>query len=247
MARIALIFPPTQAVTVMPPLGLGYLAAVLRAAGHEVDVYDFARRRLRLRELAGVLTARPPAVVGLSIMTPNYLGARDVALVLRRLPVPPIIVIGGAHVSVHAERSLDDFWADYAAVREGEETFPALLERLQAGGDPAGLPVRRETLPDIRSSRPTEANWRRIDSSRSTGRPGCNDSSEPCRSMDRCCNCGGRSGGASVADACDLNTVADNDTAPCVLVAEALLHAAVRPAAPDLDVGDTASAAAVAA
>jgi radical SAM superfamily enzyme YgiQ (UPF0313 family) len=140
VARIALIFPPTQAVTVMPPLGLGYLAAVLRAAGHEVDVYDFARRRLRLRELAGVLTARPPAVVGLSIMTPNYLGARDVALVLRRLPVPPIIVIGGAHVSVHAERSLDDFWADYAAVREGEETFPALVAALAADRDPREIP-----------------------------------------------------------------------------------------------------------
>jgi len=140
VARIAIIFPPTKAVTVMPPLGLGYLAAVLRQAGHEVDVYDLARRHLRLPELRQALAERRPPYIGLSIMTPNYLGARETAAMLRRLPYRPTLMIGGAHVSVHPERSLDDFWADYALVREGEETLPALIAALESGREPRDIP-----------------------------------------------------------------------------------------------------------
>ena len=64
--------------------------------------------------------------------------------------------------------------------------------------------------------------------------------------MDRGCNRGGRSGGACAAHVGALHTLADNGTAPCVLVAEALLHAAVRHAAADPDFAGTASDAAAA-
>jgi|GEM_PF-1099786 len=112
--------------------------------------------------------------------------------------------------------------------------------------DPAGLPVRPGSLAHNRSSRPREANLRRIDSSRSSGRHGCNDSSNPCRSMDHCCNRGARSGGACAAHVGALGTLADNGTAPCVLVAEAPLCAAARHAAADLDFDGTESDAAAA-
>ncbi len=139
MGHVALIFPPTKAVTVMPPLGLGYLAAALRAAGHTVELHDLARRHLRVEGLERVLALNRPSVVGLSIMTPNYEGARAVAAMLRRLPYRPQVVIGGAHASVHPERSLDDFSADFVVSREGEEALPALVAALDAGRDARGI------------------------------------------------------------------------------------------------------------
>ena len=105
--------------------------------------------------------------------------------------------------------------------------------------DPAGLPLQRGSLARNRCLRPPEAHWRRIDWCRSSGRPGCNDNSPPCRSMDRCCNRGDRSGDSIPADVRALNTVADNGTARCALDAEARLHAAVPLAVPDPGAGGT--------
>ncbi|MHA1569074.1 MAG: B12-binding domain-containing radical SAM protein [Alphaproteobacteria bacterium] len=140
MRRIALIFPPTVAVTVMPPLGLGILAAVLRDAGHEVRIFDLARRHLTITQLQRTLADWRPSLVGMSVMTPNFAGAQAVGQMLRELPERPLVAVGGAHVSVYPERSLDDFHADYAFVREGEETLPAVIAALDEGRDPAAIP-----------------------------------------------------------------------------------------------------------
>jgi radical SAM superfamily enzyme YgiQ (UPF0313 family) len=140
VAAIALVFPPTNAVTVMPPLGLGMLAAVLRERGHAVEVHDLARRHLTLPQLALHLATARPRYVGLSVMTPNFDNAMAVGNLLRALPLPPTVIVGGPHVSVHPERSLFDFNADYVVVREGEEALPALIETLEAGRDPAAIP-----------------------------------------------------------------------------------------------------------
>jgi len=139
LGRVALIFPPTQAVTVMPPLGLGYLAAVLRDAGHQVRVYDLARRHLTIDRLGEVLAADRPPLIGLSVMTPNYPNALLVSRMLRRLPYRPTLLLGGPHVSVHPGQSLTSLEADFALIREAEESFPALLAALEEKRDPAGV------------------------------------------------------------------------------------------------------------
>ena len=139
MRRIALIFPPTAAVTVMPPLGLGMLAAVLQKEGHEVEVYDLARRHLTLDQLRQLLTERKHDLVGLSVMTPNYAGAMAVARVVRELPHQPTFILGGAHVSVYPERTLDELGADFAFVREGEQSLPAFVRAREQNDDLAGV------------------------------------------------------------------------------------------------------------
>ncbi len=67
---------------------------------------------------------------------------------LRALEPAPYIVAGGPHPSARPEEVLRS-GADAVVVGEGEMTFPALLERLLAGGSPAGLPgVAFQTAPD---------------------------------------------------------------------------------------------------
>jgi len=130
----------------MPPLGLGYLAAVLRDAGHDVEIHDLACGRPTLRDLARRLIDWQAEFVGLSVMTPNFSGAKAVAQMLRHLPARPHVFVGGAHVSVHPELSLDDFYADAAFVREGEISVPAYIAKVEAGQDPSkvkGVVFRR--------------------------------------------------------------------------------------------------------
>ena len=90
------------------------------------------------------------------------------------------------------------------------------------------------------------ANLRRIDSSDSSCRHDCNDSSELCGSTDHHCNRGhDHSGDLFAADVGALNTVPENGTAPYDFLAVAVLSAVVRDPAADLDADGTASRAAV--
>lgn len=136
--RTALCYPPTRAVTVMPPLGLGYLAACAEAAGFPVDLYDLASGRWNRRVLPAFLAKQNYDVIGLSLMTPNYETGRELAHAIRRAKPDACLVLGGPHPSVFIARSLRDFAADYVVEKEGEHSFPAFLKALTEGRDPAG-------------------------------------------------------------------------------------------------------------
>jgi anaerobic magnesium-protoporphyrin IX monomethyl ester cyclase len=138
-ADIHLIYPPTNAVTVMPSLGLGYLAGALRNDGFGVAVHDMARRHLRLKDLHSVLAAARPKYVGLSVSTPNYMNAVRVAAMIQRLPYRPTVLLGGPHVSVYPEEALKEFAGRYVVLRESEQSLVNLLNALESGADPASV------------------------------------------------------------------------------------------------------------
>jgi len=90
----------------------------------------------RLRSLA---SNSGRLVVALSFATANL---PDTALLLpeiRSMAPPPYVVAGGPHPSARPAEVLH-LGADAVVVGEGEEALPALLERVLAGGSPAGLP-----------------------------------------------------------------------------------------------------------
>jgi len=136
--RTALVFPPTRAVTVMPPLGLGYLAAAAQREGFYADIYDLARRHLSVPQLLTRLRAGDYRAIGLSVSTPNYKPALALAWQIKQTFPHTPLVIGGAHPSAFIERSLREFGADYLIAKEAEVSFPQLLRALAAGDDPIG-------------------------------------------------------------------------------------------------------------
>ncbi len=136
---IVLIHPPTNAVTVTPPLGLGYLASSLKQAGVEVEIYDLARRHMDMAQLCGILNKTKPPYIGMTVSTPNYISAKNLAASLRRLHYQPTIILGGPHVSFYSEEALDEFYGDYVVRFEGEITLVKLLKTLMRKGDPASV------------------------------------------------------------------------------------------------------------
>jgi radical SAM superfamily enzyme YgiQ (UPF0313 family) len=88
-------------------------------------------------------------VIGISVRniddqnmaSPKFLlpAVRDVVAVCRRLCDAPII-LGGPGYSMFPESVLRFLQADMGIRGEGEIVFPALLERLESGSDPYGLP-----------------------------------------------------------------------------------------------------------
>ncbi|MBK7975426.1 MAG: B12-binding domain-containing radical SAM protein [Deltaproteobacteria bacterium] len=136
--RLALIQPPTNYVhasCLLEPIGLGYVGAACRHAGHEVllrDVIDPSRDAVS--RLVADLDAFRPAVVGFSTMTETHSNGVALArLVKRRYGVP--VVFGGWHVSGEPSAALDPA-IDVVVRGEGEEAMVELLAALGRGGGP---------------------------------------------------------------------------------------------------------------
>jgi len=135
--RIALVSTYTHPIC----LGLRYVSAYLKAAGHDVILLLMSSRRDTTRpdwsEAAledFVERLRDRELIGLSLMTNTFHRACTLTERIRRAGVKAPIAWGGTHPTVAPDESLNV--ADITCVGEGEKPMLALVERLQAGRDP---------------------------------------------------------------------------------------------------------------
>ncbi len=162
--RVLLIDPPFQRFLGFHryyyPMGLAYLAAVARDAGHEVLVYDaehmdeadtlpWETAALRFdrwvsalddethelwREAAEIISGFAPDLVGISSLSVKTPSARRIATISKRVAPGAPVVVGGDHPTVWPERFLDGPDIDIAVRGEGEATFAELLGELETLG-----------------------------------------------------------------------------------------------------------------
>jgi radical SAM superfamily enzyme YgiQ (UPF0313 family) len=124
------------------PLGLAFVAAALRRAGHDVAVLDFMFLEEWKESLRSTLEKLQPDVVGLSIRNIDnqdmhkpvfFLSSHlDIAATIRRYSDAPLI-LGGAGFNVHPSGCLRYLGADFGIFGEGEEAFPLLLNAMKEG------------------------------------------------------------------------------------------------------------------
>lgn len=165
----AITGPPRRRGSRWAPLGLAYLAAALREAGHEVGLHN----RLSVqsggglswaeldRATEGVLADAAPDLVGISGVTVSFADMLAVAEIARRVRPRARIVLGGAHASAVPVETLERVTAaDCLVVGEGEERIVALA----AGLDPGSLPgvAWRDSGGEVRVN-PWEAPQRSLD------------------------------------------------------------------------------------
>jgi radical SAM superfamily enzyme YgiQ (UPF0313 family) len=116
---------------IVAPLGLLYVAAVLRQAGHQVSVYDCGRNWNDPERFRRALLAERPDVVGLSAITYEGPVMEGMARLCREtLPGVPVIA-GGSHPSAYPERCARA--VDYVVIGEGERTAVELVGALTRG------------------------------------------------------------------------------------------------------------------
>ena len=117
------------------PLGVGFLGTVLKQQGHEVRIFDQNAEGVADTGLFNVVAEFQPAVVGFSVITPNYPVARQQ---LRRLKLeyPGIrLVAGGIHASMFPEDLIAD-GVDVVVLGEGEAVITELLACLVEEREP---------------------------------------------------------------------------------------------------------------
>lgn len=133
MSDIILAVPPESSISIVPPLGLGYLASSLRKKGFEVNLLDFAKQGLTVRSAAEKIIKEKPRFLGISILTYNYNKTKDLIRSVKKAAPEIMIIIGGAHVCALAEFSVHDSGADFAIAGEAEEAIFKLIKAYDSG------------------------------------------------------------------------------------------------------------------
>jgi anaerobic magnesium-protoporphyrin IX monomethyl ester cyclase len=142
--NILLVNPPARQAhrrntMVVPPLGLAYLAAVLRQAGYQVKIKDAFAEGMGWEEFAAYLAIEKPEILGLTSISTTI----DQAFKAIRLARPHVrtIIMGGPHISVWGQKvfaQCPDI--DLGVVGEGEETIVELVDAIAGAASPEGIP-----------------------------------------------------------------------------------------------------------
>ena len=137
--KIALIFPPNvfQTKPNMPPLGIAWLAAVLRENGfNDVFLIDSLSNRYSQEEIIDILSEKKPDLVGVSFGTQIRFSAFELIRLIKNKFPDIFIVAGGPHPTLTAQDTLEHIVEIDAICRgEGEISFLNLVKKLEKGGD----------------------------------------------------------------------------------------------------------------
>lgn len=116
------------------PLGLAYLAAYVRRAGHEVKIFDPEAGRLPAERMWSGIKEFAPDLIGITSVTPNFATARQLALEAKRR-FNCLVVMGGPHANALPRSTLLGVpGLDAVITGEGELPLLAIAEEFDAAG-----------------------------------------------------------------------------------------------------------------
>lgn len=142
----AITFKSVRDINPLPPMGLGYLASVVRNMGLDVGILDclvdgweheeevnetLIRVGLSDREIADRILSYDPDLIGISCQfSRQHRIYHHVLSLIKKTKPRCITVAGGAHVTVCPDEILNDPSCDYAIMGEAEESFEEFIDAL---------------------------------------------------------------------------------------------------------------------
>lgn len=121
-----------------PQLGVGYISASLKRAGHDVNVLNPNHSTEWWKpQLIQAINEHNPQMIAVGGMSFHMNQIRGIAAVARAQAPHSVIVIGGNAVSNHPKVAMSAVpEADIGVVGEGEQTIVDLVEALESGNGP---------------------------------------------------------------------------------------------------------------
>ncbi len=114
---------------VNPPLGLLYIAGYLdKHSNYDISIIDSQVEKLNYKSLSSRISSIKPNVVGLTAMTMTMIDVIKTARIVRIIDKSIRVVLGGPHVHLFPDETINLENVDYLVLGEGEETFKKLLD-----------------------------------------------------------------------------------------------------------------------
>ena len=137
--RILLVVPRFNMSTAYDsefPLGLAYISAVLKKAGHGVHVLNLNIVRGDIEsEFARCAATFDPQLVGTGGLSPQYSSVRQALSAAAKVFSRAVRVVGGSVISGDPLPALSVLDCDFGVLGEGENTIVELASRLEQGAD----------------------------------------------------------------------------------------------------------------
>jgi len=150
--KVALIFPPfrhrrfsenlkviDEEFVTAPPVILGYVAAIMEGAGHEVLLLDAHALGLTKEAAAMRVSAFDPDLLAFRVDTYGIQETLDWARHLKAAAGVPVLV-GGINMSLYPEETLSHDCVDFGIAGEALESLPAFLHAFETSGPYHGVP-----------------------------------------------------------------------------------------------------------
>lgn len=118
------------------PIGLCYIAAVLRKKEIPVVILDLDAQKHLVPQLKEILNKLQPPVIGIQFNSETRFVGFDLVRECKRILPESIIVVGGPHISQKSVETLTHIpEIDIAVIGEGEEVFTELCYSILNGND----------------------------------------------------------------------------------------------------------------
>lgn len=114
--RVTLIIPPLRLedsygglqkfANPQPSIGIAYIAATVRAAGHTVRIIDGYAGALSNEDIVALLRDDLPDILGVSILSSSAGVVQDLIPLVRRAVPRVTVVLGNLHASLYADELL---------------------------------------------------------------------------------------------------------------------------------------------
>ena len=134
------------------PIGLYYIAAVLKQNNYDVEILNWSKMKAEPRKIKDILISKKPDIIGFSILQANRWGAIDIARMARQIDPKTKIVFGGVSATFMWKHFLTHFSEiDFVIRGEGEFVFLNLVKSIEDGSykprDIKGLAFRKKGRP----------------------------------------------------------------------------------------------------
>lgn len=164
MANILLISPTSvgygkkhkRRVFLYPPIGLCYIASILRNSGHKVLMLDVSL--IIESEVTGIMRNmmlnNSIDFVGITATTPQIEEAFDILSIVKEVNKKCLTIVGGPHVSAMPMHVLNNKYVDIIVMGEGEETIADLFSNINNLKEVNGIGFKSNGSTVINKARP---------------------------------------------------------------------------------------------
>ena len=139
--KVLLINPPDTASKykfiglIAPPLGIGYIAAVLEENNIDVKIIDGSAIEMSWEDLEKEIQKYSPDIIGITAVTPTINQALKTAKIAKSTCTDALVVLGGYHPTFTSEELLKNDFVDIIVLGEGEYTMLELTSAFENGTD----------------------------------------------------------------------------------------------------------------